>query len=277
MLRALFLTTALGILAVPALARENYALLIGADTYPSLAEKYWLKGPANDVKLVETFLTTQSPVPFAQDHILVLSDAIEGAEPPTLAAIRAGFAELTAKVKPDDFVYLHFSGHGSQAPARDPSTEVDGLDELFLPVDIGVWEKSVGSVENALVDDEIGTLIDGLRQKGADVWAVFDSCHSGTVTRGAPESDDVRTRKLPPEALGIPQEAMQVTTRGMDDPRTAPEAPFDAASTPGEGSFVAFFAAQTNEVTPEKNLPENKPGRVPQGVFTNTLFQVLAE
>ena len=277
MLRALFLTTALGILAGPALARENYALLIGADTYPSLAEKYWLKGPANDVKLVETFLTTQSPVPFAQDHILVLSDAIEGAEPPTLAAIRAGFADLTAKVKPGDFVYLHFSGHGSQAPARDPSTEVDGLDELFLPVDIGVWEKSVGSVENALVDDEIGTLIDGLRQKGADVWAVFDSCHSGTVTRGAPESDDVRTRKLPPEALGIPPEAMQVTTRGMDDPRTAPEAPFDEASTPGEGSFVAFFAAQTNEVTPEKNLPENKPGRVPQGVFTYTLFQVLAE
>ena len=198
MLRTLALTTSLSLLAAPTLARENYALLIGADKYPSLDERYWLKGPSNDVKLVETYLTTQSPVPFAQDHILVLSDAIEGATPPTLAAIRAGFADLTAKVKPGDFVYLHFSGHGSQAPARDPSTEVDGLDELFLPVDIGVWEKSVGSVENALVDDEIGTLIDGLRQKGADVWAVFDSCHSGTVTRGAPESDEVRPPRSPP-------------------------------------------------------------------------------
>jgi hypothetical protein len=45
----------------------------------------------------------------------------------------------------------------------------------------------------------------------------------------------------------------------------------------GEGSFVAFFAAQTNEVTPEKNLPKGKPGRKPQGVFTYTLFETLAE
>ena len=56
---------------------------------------------------------------------------------------------------------------------------------------------------------------------------------------------------------------------------TTPEAPFDAGAAPG--SFVAFFAAQTNEVTPEKNLPKGKPGRIPQGVFTYTLFQVLAE
>jgi hypothetical protein len=40
---------------------------------------------------------------------------------------------------------------------------------------------------------------------------------------------------------------------------------------------VAFFAAQTNEQTPERNLPRGKPGRVPQGVFTWTLFETLAE
>ena len=76
----------------------------------------------------------------------------------------------------------------------------------------------------------------------------FDSCHSGTVTRGAPDGDDLRIRQLPPGALGIPEIA---TTRGMENPQTAPEAPFDAGS--ATGSFVAFFAAQTNEVTPEKN------------------------
>ena len=60
-----------------------------------------------------------------------------------------------------------------------------------------------------------------------------------------------------------------------DSPQATPEAPFDASA--AQGSFVAFFAAQTNEVTPEKNLPKGKPGRIPQGVFTYTLFQVLAE
>lgn len=264
-------TIALCLAAAPAVARENYALLIGANQYPSLEERWWLKGPANDVQLVATYLTTEAPVPFAAQNVTVLSDGVAGAEAPTLAAIRGAFAELTAEVEAGDFVYLHFSGHGTQAPALDPSTELDGLDELFLPVDIGPWSNQVGAVENALVDDEIGALIDGLRAKGANVWAVFDSCHSGTATR-AVEAEDVRVRQVPPEALGIDLDGVEVT-RSVD-PR-ATEAPFDGGS--GEGSFVAFFAAQTNEVTPEKNLPKGKPGRKPQGVFTWTLMEVLAE
>ncbi len=264
---------ALCLTAAPALARENYALLIGANQYPALEERWWLKGPANDVQLVATYLTTEAPVPFSPDHVTVLSDGVAGAADPTLAAIRGAFADLTAEVQPGDFVYLHFSGHGTQAPAKDPTTELDGLDELFLPVDIGPWSDAVGEVQYALVDDEIGALIDGLRAKGANVWAVFDSCHSGTATRAVESSeDDVRVRQLPPEALGIDMDGVEVS-RSVD-PRVS-EAPFDAGS--GEGSFVAFFAAQTTEVTPEKNLPKGKPGRKPQGVFTWTLMETLAE
>lgn len=269
MLRAL-LTSALVVLAAPALARENFAILIGASTYPGLDERYWLKGPANDVKLVQTYLTTAAPVPFAAENIAVLADGVT--EPPTLAAIRTAFADLASRVEPGDFVYLHFSGHGTQAPAQNPDTELDGLDELFLPTDIGPWTNEAAAVQNGLVDDEIGEMIDALRAKGADVWAVFDSCHSGTVTRAVPSDEEVRTRQLPPDALGLPEPDL---TRGIDDPRAAPEAPVDITDEPG--SFVAFYAAQTNEVTPEKNLPKGKPGRVPQGVFTYALMETLAE
>jgi len=278
MLRSLILTSALALSALPALARENYALLIGASQYQNLDERYWLKGPANDVTLVQTWLTTASPVPFPPDHVTVLADGVDGAGEPTLDAIRKAFAALVAEVSPGDFVYLHFSGHGTQAPAQDPEAELDGLDELFLPIDIGPWSDEVGSVQNALIDDEIGELIDSIRAKGADVWAVFDSCHSGTVTRGAPSGDEeVRTRQLPPEALGLDL-AEAPATRGLEDPRAQPEAPVDAGEdSPEQGRLVAFFAAQTTEVTPEKNLPKGKPGRMPQGVFTWTLFQVLSE
>ncbi len=272
----LALALALCLLAAPALARDNYALLIGAGTYPGLDQKYWLKGPANDVALVETYLTTAAPVPFAAEDVIVLADGLAGRPAPTLAAIRAAFADLAGRVGPGDFVYLHFSGHGSQAPAADPETELDGLDELFLPVDIGPWEDDVGMVQNALVDDEIGALIDSLRVKGADVWAVFDSCHSGTVTRGL-EADDLRLRQLPPEALGIPEAALEVQARALPDPRAGGEAPFADVGQPGMGSLVAFFAAQTTEATPEIPLPRGKPGRVSQGVFTWSLFEVLAE
>ena len=49
------------------------------------------------------------------------------------------------------------------------------------------------------------------------------------------------------------------------------------AAEPGKGALVAFFAAQTDETTPEKNMPPGKIGRKPQGVFTYTIFQALAE
>jgi len=280
-MRGLMLSTAMALFALPAVARENYAILVGANTYPNLKEQYWLKGPANDVALVQTYLTTAAPVPFDPANVTVLADGIEGAPAPTLAAIRGAFADLTAKVQPGDFVYLHFSGHGTQAPAADPDSELDGLDELFLPVDIGVWSDDMGHVENALVDDEVGAMLDALTARGADVWVVFDSCHSGTVTRAAPSGDEeVRTRMLPPEALGLTAEQMEdVATRAMPqkaaDPRARPESPVTGS---GEGgSLVAFFAAQTNEQTPERNLPRGKPGRMPQGVFTWTLFEALAE
>ena len=158
----------------------------------------------------------------------MLADGVEGADEPTLAGIRAAFENLRQKIAPGDFVYLHFSGHGSQAPARHPEQELDGLDELFLPADIGPWNDSVGEVTNALVDDEIGTLINGLRKRGASVWAVFDSCHSGTVTRGLGKQhplDEEVSHKLDPAMLGLSDEVLSkrepVQTRGNGAAGTA--------------------------------------------------------
>jgi hypothetical protein len=278
-------TALAGVLALSALsaqAREYHALLIGASTYTNLEERFHLRGPANDVDLVATYLQSNPVAVFAPSNITILADGIDGATPPTLAAIRQGFVDLTAQVQPGDFVYLHFSGHGSQAPALDTSTELDGLDELFLPVDIGPWNDTVGTVENALVDDEIGQMIDAIRAKGADVWVVFDSCHSGTATRAAAGlEDEVRERKLGPEALGIKPEQMiaaESRSRALPDPRNAP-APAVETAEAGEnmGRLTAFFAAQTNETTPEKNMPKGKAGRRLQGVFTYTLFETMAE
>jgi len=285
MRRLLATTAAALLLALPAFARDNHAVLIGASTYPNLAERFWLKGPANDVDLIRRFLTGNPSLPFAPENIIVLADGVEDARPPTLAAIRSAMADLTTRVQPGDFVYLHFSGHGTQAPALDPTTELDGLDEVFLPYDVGPWDDTIGTVQNGLIDDEVGTMLDALRARGADVWVVFDSCHSGTATRAAPSGDDVRQRQLPAGALSIPDAAIaraeaaaMAQTRALTpDPRSRPEPPLVFPGTAGQGSLVAFFAAQTVETTPEKNMPEGFPDKRVQGVFTFTLFQALAE
>ncbi|MEL6785735.1 MAG: caspase family protein [Pseudomonadota bacterium] len=286
LLKATIAASAFLALALPAqsvLARTNHALLVAVSDYPNLDEKFALTGPKNDAKLVRDYLTGNSFAPFKAGNIITLADGVEGAKAPTLAAIREGFKALEAKAQRGDFIYLHFSGHGSQAPALNPDEELDGLDELFLPADIGPWNDTVGTVENALVDDEIGRLIDALRAKGATVWAVFDSCHSGTVTRAAPTgtgADAEVSRKLSPDALAIPDdrlvEAAQATTRGTGGP-AKPETSALVTAGKGSGQFIAFYAAQTNETTPEMRLPAGKKGRQSHGLFTFTLFETMAQ
>ncbi len=297
----------------------NHALVVGVSKYPGLGAHFQLRGPRNDATLVAQFLGNNPYRSF--ENLKILADGVKGAEVPTRAAILTALDDIAQQATRDEFVYLHFSGHGSRAPAKHPETETDGLDELFLPADVGQWDDAVGEVENALVDDEIGERIAAIRNKGAFVWAVFDSCHSGTVTRGAPVGEDLRERRVGESALGIPADAL-IHAEGPDSammrgmlPRDAlinrpehdaelmmrgmpkdilinhdsilDEARMRGLPTSGDstkkppasnkGGFVAFYAAQTTETTPEMRLPRGEEGRVPHGLFTFTLFRVIAE
>ena len=254
-------------------ARENHALLIGVSRYETLEEQYWLNGPANDVQLAYHYLTTAANPAFKPENIRVLADGVEGAQHPTLSAIRTSFEELMARVEDGDFVYLHFAGHGTQAPAQHDQEELDGLDEVFLPVDIGPWNDTVGTVENGLVDDEIGRFLDQLTTKGVDVWVVFDTCHSGTATRAVPVFEgETRLRKVLPQALGVPANRLSEPS-----PTAASRKTTLTSEKAGTGSVTAFFAAQTNETTPERPLPSGQPDQQPYGVFTYVLFETMLQ
>ncbi|TLS78267.1 caspase family protein [Mariprofundus erugo] len=264
---------------VSALAATNYALIVAVSDYPNLDEHFYLNGPKNDAVMMRDFLRSYSYKHFDEGNIRVLADQVpDVAGLPTHKAIVDEMQALAARAVSGDFVYLHFSGHGSRQPALHDASETDGLDEMFMPRDIGQWNDEIGSVSNSLVDDEIGTLVDAIRNKGAFVWAVFDSCHSGTVMRGASAGEEVKYRMVDPvHGLGIPQQAMDraaqnaVRTRGF-----AREGALDGA-TSGTGGFVAFYAAQTTEQTPEMRLPAGEDGRVPHGVFSFTVLQALSQ
>lgn len=290
---------ALGAMALPdpvfaqdGTARVNRALLIGVTQYSALDPRLWLNGPANDVDLVRRFLMSNASVPFRDDDITVLADLPAGDGKPTAANIRAAFAHLAQQVTPGDFVYVQFSGHGTQLPALDPASETDGLDEVFLPRDVGTWDGRAALTGQVLRDDEIGQLLDSLRARGATVWAVFDTCHSGTVTRAAlPPGDDMKLRRVTPSDLGIPQAVMDAaannapgrlrsagTREHRDGAADFAPAPDRATGDNGhpQGSLVAFFAAQSSQRTPERRLPRGAEDRRMTGVFTFTLLQALA-
>jgi hypothetical protein len=259
-------------------APQHYALLVGVTQYPHLPRNYWLKGPANDVELMRDLLTIRFA--FMADRITVLKEwPKEEALRPTRANIAQAFQRLAEVAGPEDQVVIFLSGHGSQQPANDnpDNFEPDGLDELFLPADVEGWNKTVGQVKNAIIDDEIHAWVEAIRAKGAFVWVIIDACHAGTMTRGAP-SDQVRERSLPPGVL-VPEEALAAAVQ-----RAAQGAPTRGAAVVPKsvlglpttaGGLVATYAVQADELAQETHLPD--PYSRWHGIFTYTLAEVLQQ
>src|SRR3569832_438257 len=193
--------------ASPAEARENYALIVAASDYPNLDPKYWLKGPKNDEALIKDYLLNSAPVKFDPKNVTALGSG-EGMQLGTHQAILDNLSKIASQAKPGDFIYLHFSGHGTQQPALNDKPEPDGRDEVFLAADTEMAPKdNPRFFPNVLTDDEMSGALKAIRKTGAFVWIVFDSCFSGTMTRGAPGDQLTAKQKIDPVDLGIPASA----------------------------------------------------------------------
>ncbi len=264
----------------PAVAR-NYAFLVGVSSYPNLQKRFQLAGPDNDVLLMKSVL--QQMGVRAQDITALYST---GARRPTKANIIAGLRDLVARTTPEDLVFVYFAGHGSRQPAREgDSEEEDGLDEIFLPEDVGLWEDGIAAVERAITDNEIRDLIAAIRNNGTFVWAVFDSCHSGTMLRSVSR---IKWRKVDPSALGIPANFTSNKSRKgrLTSPLdiTVPASPPVAAPKDvprpragKRGGYVAFYAAQSHQLAPELKMPPEAKAPVSHGLFTWQLARAMMD
>ncbi len=245
----------------------NRALLIGASRYPSLAARWQLEGPPNDVERFRELLLRGRFAPFESRDITELAGwPADTSKRPTRANIEKEFHRLAAVAQKGDQVIVLMAGHGSQQPAdADPKdVEPDGLDEIFLPADVGKWDGGIQRVTNAISDDEIAVWLAAIRAKGAFVWILFDSCHSGTMTRG-PE----RTRGLPVSELVDPAALARASTRGRA------EEPVATLGLRGDDDgIIAMYAAQSSQTTPEMKLPD---GEKWHGLFTFTVVELLEQ
>ena len=150
------------------------ALLVGINKYQAVPK---LQGSINDIETMRQILLTRWGFP--ERNISILKD-----EAATRAGILAALEQLVKETGPQDTVYFHFSGHGSQVEDLNGDEE-DGLDETLVPQD-----GRSGDARD-ITDDEIDAVFARLRAKNA--FIVLDSCHSGTATR----SLDIRTRSIP--------------------------------------------------------------------------------
>jgi hypothetical protein len=263
-LRALAATTLLIFFSAILIAHaENRALLIGVSEYrnENIPD---LRGPVNDVLLMRDVLKKRGV-----EDIELLATGVDGAEEPTRANILRGFASLAERTEAGDLVYVHFSGHGSRQLDLQ-GDETDGLDEIFLPSDVEKAPDGSGTVPNALTDDEIGQLTAEIRKKGANIFLVMDSCHSGTGMRDA--TGKMAVRKVDSDTLGVDISKARTALSDSQQPAVT-----TAGDEEGWGHYQAFYATQSNDVAREVDMSGNGAGGENQwyGLFTSALAAQL--
>ena len=158
--------------AQPAQAQHKRALLIGVHQYKHGPNSIFGDlDTESDVAAIRQVLIDHFG--FGAGDIRVLTTAPETTRASILQAMEDALVTPTG---PGDIVYFHYSGHGSQVPnPKDPS----GVDETLVPSD---WTQD-GARD--IHDKEVRRIIGEIQAKNpGSLTLTFDSCHSGTITRG---------------------------------------------------------------------------------------------
>ncbi|MCZ6915568.1 MAG: caspase family protein [Gemmatimonadetes bacterium] len=152
-------------------APDKWALLVGINEYAS-EDITDLKGAVNDIERMKALL--MGKFAFPEKNIKVLTN-----EQATHEGIVTAFQDhLINHTKRGDIVVFHYSGHGSQMRDQPDGDEADGMDESIVPHD----SRQAGKYD--ISDDEINGLLRLLAEKTDNITLIFDSCHSGTASRG---------------------------------------------------------------------------------------------
>ncbi|KAJ6357405.1 hypothetical protein OIU78_005291, partial [Salix suchowensis] len=109
------------------------AVLIGCN-YP--ATKAELKGCINDVKRMYRCLVDRYG--FSEDNITILIDTDDSYTQPTGKNVRQAMKDLVRSAEPGDFLFVHYSGHGTRLPAETGEDDDTGYDECIVPCDMNL-------------------------------------------------------------------------------------------------------------------------------------------
>lgn len=139
--------------------KNKKALLIGINYTGTSNELY---GCINDVTSVKERITNQG-----FKDITMLTDLTS--KKPTRNNILDEFKNLLINCQAGDFLFFLYSGHGSNTFDRN-GDEVDGRDELIVSSDL-----------QGVLDDELKSLIQTYLKTDVTLFALFDSCFSGSV------------------------------------------------------------------------------------------------
>jgi hypothetical protein len=237
-------------------AQEKHALLIGIDKYnyessanmsnmrdaEAPAPRKWsdLRGAVNDANNMKEILVSRFA--FDRNNIRTLFNE-QATREQILAAIETYIIE---NPKEGDEVFFYYAGHGSQVP-NSLSDEANKMDETLVPTDAFFGAPDIR-------DKELRKLFNKALDKGVRLTLVFDSCHSGSITRGVPSG--IAERKIEPATYDVA------------------DASLNNLPSPEERGALVLSSARDEQTAKERFNPQTESVT---GIFTDTLIRVLRE
>ncbi len=155
----------------------KWALVIGVNEYPNLGSDYTLKYAQSDAQAIAKRLR-EPAVRMPENNLFV-----RVGQKATKGNIQSVLVdEIAMKVKPNDTVFIYFSGHGCQYADDDSDEQIDNKnddkDEFILPV--GAREDKPSTW---IRDDEFNKWIMNINARL--IVIAFDCCYAGEQGRGA--------------------------------------------------------------------------------------------
>lgn len=249
------------------------ALLVGVSELVNQPASLWLQAPRNDVMLMRQALLKQG---FAAADIAVLADGVSGAALPEAQRIHEALGRLLEQSQSGDFVLLYFSGHGTRW--RDTGKryqEPDGLAENFLARDVRGAVGGSGALPGGLRDVDVDGWVQAFLARNVFVWSVFDTCSAASMTRGRPPAGAEVAAGPPDDEVRFRGIRADLLAQGAAGAAISPASPAPASPAVPRARYVAFFASESHQVTPELRLPRKSRDAQPQGLLTWAVAEAL--
>jgi hypothetical protein len=157
-----------------------FGIFAGITDYPGGVSD--LPECANDARKMSETLTQGGLVDASTQVVLTDGQA-------TVGAVRGALQRFAQQMGPDDVFVFFYSGHGNRRDGSSDGREIDGRDESIVLYD------------GEILDDEMGTLFDGIRARTSIL--ALDSCFAGGFAK------DVITR---PGRVGLFSSEEDVTS-----------------------------------------------------------------
>ena len=248
-LRVRFLSVLLGLALLPLAleAQTRRALVVGINRYDAVSDASGaqftatrritnLSGAVNDATAMRDLLVARFG--FAADRTTLLTDG---------AATRDGIVQavnaMLAASQAGDVVVFYYAGHGSQR-RNSLSPSPSKLDQTIV-----VADANIGAYD--IRDKELGRLFAPFLDKGVELVLIFDSCHSGSITRGALSETVERWAAI--------------------DERDAADPGLGRDESPDRRGALVISAAQDYQPALERPGPTGEP----RGVFSMALMETL--